>query len=82
MKTLTISSDDEKALEKVRHYAESLGITTRSTSSSSSTRETNGKEIVEILKKWHEEGGLKTKIDDPVAWQREMRKDQKLPFRD
>ena len=41
----------------------------------------NGKKAAEILGKIAAMGGVKS-IKDPVKWQREIRKDRKLPGRD
>jgi hypothetical protein len=38
--------------------------------------------VFDILTEWHTKGGLHTRINDPVAWQREQRKDRQLPYRD
>ena len=43
--------------------------------------EPNGKKAAEILKKIADRGGIKS-IPDPVAWQREIRKDRPLPGRE
>lgn len=42
----------------------------------------NGKKLAEILEKIASEGGLESFPDDISEWQREQRKDRKLPFRD
>jgi hypothetical protein len=47
---------------------------------SSSSQEPNGKMAVAILRKIAERGGVKS-IPDPVKWQREIRKDRRLPGR-
>lgn len=83
MKTLTITSDDEKALQQVKELAEKLHATVlESEDRPVKNRETSGQSVASILEEWHKEGGLKTRIEDPAAWQREIRKDRKLPFRD
>jgi len=41
----------------------------------------NGKKMAEALRKIAELGGIKS-IPDPVAWQREIRKDRPLPGRE
>ena len=40
-----------------------------------------GRRMAEALRKIAASGGIKS-ISDPVAWQREIREDVKLPFRD
>ncbi len=42
----------------------------------------DGKKLAEILQKIANEGGFESFGDDPVKWQKEQRKDRKLPFRD
>lgn len=83
MKTLTISSNDEHALKQVKELADKLNVKVEESEERPAKElSTSGKRITAILKEWHKEGGLKTNIEDPVAWQREIRKDRKLPFRD
>ncbi|MFM9903074.1 MAG: hypothetical protein ACKVQJ_00715 [Pyrinomonadaceae bacterium] len=43
--------------------------------------EPNGKRAMSILEKIADRGGIKS-IVDPVAWQREIRKDRPLPGRE
>ena len=43
--------------------------------------EPNGKQAMEILQKIADRGGIQS-ILDPVAWQREIRKDRPLPGRE
>ncbi|MFA0965026.1 hypothetical protein AB9P05_24670 [Roseivirga sp. BDSF3-8] len=75
-KKLTLYFDNEEDMEEVRHVAESMGAYV-------STSDASSKESVfDILDEWHSKGGLTTNIKDPVAWQREQRKDRKLPYRD
>ena len=47
----------------------------------SSQRKSRGAEMAAWLKKIADRGGVKS-IQDPVAWQREIRKDRPLPGRD
>ena len=41
----------------------------------------NGKEVTRLMKELADDLTL-NKIKDPVAWQREVRQDRSLPFRD
>jgi hypothetical protein len=44
-------------------------------------RKPNGKRMAEALRRIAERGGIPS-IPDPVKWQREIRKDRKLPGRE
>ncbi|MEQ8472107.1 MAG: hypothetical protein RIC35_13025 [Marinoscillum sp.] len=79
MTTLTIKSDDEQAIKKVKELAESLDMPVEEESTGTSSKR---QKLANLLRKWHKQGGLITSIDDPVEWQREQRKDRKLPFRE
>jgi hypothetical protein len=82
MTTLTITSEDQEAIDKVKKLAKKLHV------SVSEVQETTGldpqteqmKRLKAILDDWHKHGGMKTDIKDPLNWQREMRKDRDLPF--
>lgn len=43
--------------------------------------DTNSDEIIEIMKKIADRGTFAQAIPDPVAWQKEIRKDRPLPGR-
>lgn len=49
--------------------------------SPSPTREPNGRRAMAALERIAEKGGIQS-IVDPVAWQREIRKDRPLPGRE
>lgn len=82
MKTLTITSDDEKALQQVKELAESLHIHVKESGATIVEGKTNGQKVAELLEQIAERGSAAKLIPDPVAWQKEQRKDRKLPFRD
>jgi len=42
----------------------------------------NQTKAIEALQKIAERGEMAKLIEDPVAWQKEIRKDRKLPFRE
>lgn len=77
MKTLTLYSDNEENLRLLKEVAEKMGIQVKQEEAQTPHQES----VAEVLRDWHQHGGLKTIIPDPVAWQREQRKDRKLPGR-
>lgn len=52
------------------------------TETTQAVKETNGKQVVEIMTKMAERGSAFRDIKDPVAWQQEIRKDRVLPGRE
>jgi hypothetical protein len=78
MKTITLYSDNEENLRLLQELADKLGVQVRQEEEQISNKES----VAEVLRDWHQHGGLETSIPDPVAWQREQRKDRKLPGRD
>lgn len=47
-----------------------------------SSTKSNSSEALSYLKKIAENGNLKEQIEDPVEWQKQVREDRSLPFRD
>jgi len=83
MKTLTITSDDEEALGQVKELAESLNIPVEETDEDTMEKnQPDGARVAELFEQLAKSGNVAKLIPDPVAWQREQRKDRKLPFRD
>lgn len=80
MRTLTISSDDEHALEQVKKLAEALHIPVMETEDS--TNASNGKNVAALFEQLARGGRIAELVPDPVSWQLEQRKDRKLPFRE
>jgi hypothetical protein len=78
MKTLTLYSDNEENLRLIQEVAEKMGIQVQQEQAHSSQKES----VTEVLRDWHQQGGLQTIIPDPVSWQKEQRKDRNLPGRD
>ena len=78
MKTLTLYSDNEENLRLIQQIAEKMGIHVKQEEAQTPQKES----VSDVLRDWHQHGGLRTVISDPVAWQREQRKDRKLPGRD
>ncbi|WKN29541.1 hypothetical protein PZB74_11260 [Porifericola rhodea] len=82
MKTLTLYSDNEENLRLLQELADKLGVQVREEEEQILNADFPKKEsVAEVLRDWHQHGGLQTSISDPVAWQREQRKDRKLPGR-
>lgn len=74
MSELIIRTHDEKAKKLLIKLAKELNAEVEEVS------QKNGQRIVNLMNELATQGGL-TSIKDPVAWQREIRKDRKLPFR-
>lgn len=89
---ITISGEDKKQLQKVENLAKRLGLQIiQSTTKSSKvvtakTKEAetknNSEKLHELMEEAAARGDLFKTIDDPVAWQREQRKDRVLPGRE
>lgn len=77
MKSLTIYADDEN-LALIQALAEKMGLTTES-----QPRQTNnGEAMAQALEELAQQNTLADIIPDPVAWQRNVRQDRVLPYRD
>ena len=81
MKTLTITSDNEEALNQVKALAESLNMPVQEHESEQKLQ-SDSKEKLRKLFAEARKLNIGKQIPDPVAWQREQRKDRKLPYRD
>lgn len=77
MKTITIKLPGSKDYKMIRELSTRLGWLIIEHDKKKSV---NGKKMVRSLEKLASLGGVKS-IPDPVAWQREIRKDRKLPLR-
>jgi TPP-dependent 2-oxoacid decarboxylase len=78
MKTLPLYSDNEESLRLIQQIAEKMGV--QSESQEKTTH--NGEKMAKALEELAENVDVSQIIPDPVAWQREQRKDRKLPGRD
>jgi|GEM_PF-3298956 len=78
MKTITIRSDNEQSIRKVRELAESLNMPVEE----KTLAQKSYHKVTSILREWHRQGGIKTQIDNPVEWQKEQRRERDLPFED
>lgn len=72
--TIEVSRPEDQQL--IENLLERLGIPNQVEKVSS-----NGKEVTRLMKELADDHTF-SKIEDPVAWQREVRQDRPLPFRD
>lgn len=80
---ITISGEDSKSINEVRALAKRLGLSVEETTKNASVckeekRRSKNEELLQLLKEAGSTGGLFQTIEDPVAWQREQRKDRVL----
>ena len=84
MKTITLTAHNEADLMLVKMLSERMGITAtiieEKSKSVKAVKKSNGKAMADALSKIAGNGNLKS-IKNPVQWQREQRKDRKLPNR-
>ena len=75
---LTISGKDKNRLQQVEDLAKSLGLAVEKPLENDEGKEKpNGEELYKLMKEAASKG-LFESIPDPVAWQREQRKDRIL----
>ncbi len=74
MSRITIEIKDEKTKKRLLEYIGKIEANIVDESGK------NGPKVVKVMNEIAEKKGLMS-IKDPVAWQREIRKDRKLPFR-
>lgn len=78
---LTISGQDKKRLKLIEKLAEELGLCIEKPQKSQKTKsdkeEERSEKLYQLMEEMAESGGIQS-IKDPVAWQREIRKDKKL----
>ena len=84
MARLILESEDEESLRLIEALARKMEVEQDANPDAENGRQTSDHagDIKALIDKWHQQGGLETSIEDPVAWQREIRKDRPLPFRD
>ncbi len=73
---IIISGEDKKLLKQVEELAKSLGLIISKNTTNRNAIE-NNKIALEALQKLSESGAFKD-IEDPVAWQKQVRKDRKI----
>ena len=75
---LTISGKDQNRLQQVEELAKSLGLDIKKPLENDEVQEKpNGEELYKLMEEAASKG-LFESIKDPVAWQREQRKDKVL----
>jgi len=80
---ITISGKDKKLLEQVAALAKRLGLQVKNPLKKETLKKENTSEkLYQLMEKAAAEGGLFASIKNPVAWQREQRKDRVLPGRE
>lgn len=77
MKTVTLTSDDEKALDQLKQLALELDVELTETE----VKVSNGDSAAKLLSKIAENNELAQVISDPVEWQKQTRRDRDLPFK-
>lgn len=82
MTAITINTDNENDLKKLQKLAASNGWQISYTKDTMHALKNNNKEkskrLYNLMEACAKNGGLKSFGDDPVAWQREQRKDKRL----
>lgn len=80
---LTISGEDKGQLKKVEDLARKMGLCIRKSKSNPSVNESEERQqkLFELMQEMAASSAFKS-IEDPVAWQREQRKDRPLPGRE
>lgn len=83
MKTITFKLEKTVDIQLVINLIKRLGgIVDYNDITEDAEEEVDNTELFGVLDKIAEKGELYKSIKDPVEWQREIRKDRKLPFRD
>ena len=84
MMEITISGNNLKHLQLIRKLAEELGLKIKTASSSVEesdviygTEKNNSEKLYQLMQEMAESGGLES-IQDPIKWQRKIRKDKIL----
>ncbi|MEQ9298414.1 MAG: hypothetical protein RIF33_07620 [Cyclobacteriaceae bacterium] len=77
MKTITLTSDDDRALDQLKQLAFELDVELTETE----MKVSNGKSAAQLLSKIAKNNELAKVIHDPVEWQKEIRRGRELPFK-
>lgn len=80
MKHLTVYYSDDEDIAPVQALATKMGLIIEG--SSEQKQSDSGEAVAQILEELAEQDTITKSIPDPVAWQREVRQDRKLPYRD
>lgn len=68
--------------QEVFSFIQSLKNQLAHLNSTAEQKATNGQQVVEIMNRIAQRGTAFREIEDPVVWQREIRKDRPLPGRE
>jgi len=84
MKTITFKLEKTVDIQLVINLIKRLGgiVDYNDITEDAEEEEVDNTGLFSVLDKIAEKGELYKSIKDPVEWQREIRKDRKLPFRD
>jgi len=84
MKTITFKLEKTVDIQLVINLIKRLGgiVDYNDITEDTEEEEVDNTELFGVLDKIAEKGELYKSIKDPVEWQREIRKDRKLPLRD
>lgn len=74
---ITISGKDKTLLKQVENLAKQLGLEINKPKEKT-VKKNNGAELAKLMQEAAKKGDLFKSIPDPVAWQREQRKDRVL----
>ena len=80
MKSLTVYYHDDKDIAPVQALVAKMGLAVEG--SPEIKQKNNGEAMAQILEELAEQNTIEKVIPDPVAWQREVRQDRKLPYRE
>jgi hypothetical protein len=81
MTRITIEVHNEEDKRLILELVNRRGLASVEEETEKAAPEANGQKIASLMQDLAENTTL-SKIKDPVAWQREIRQDRKLPFRD
>lgn len=77
--TIEVHNEADKIL--IKGIISRMGLTSIEEADEKQPKPSNGKQVADLMTVLAQDTSL-SKIKDPVAWQREIRQDRKLPFRD
>lgn len=77
--TIEVYHEEDKRL--IKSIVSRMGLKSVEEADEKQLPTSNGKQVADLMTALAENTNLR-KIKDPVAWQREIRQDRKLPFRD
>jgi len=81
MTKITIEVHNEEDKRLILDLVNRMNLQSTEEAPDDSESSANGQKVAALMQEMAESTSL-SKIKDPVAWQREIRQDRKLPFRD